>query len=377
MLNMHYIRSGCLLLACLLAACQEQQHEIEQPQQLTAVQALAGDDVEGFLRATGPRQFDFPQDHGPHPGFRNEWWYLTGNVETEGGRRFGYQVTFFSTAIRPDSTKREGCENASWCTDHIWMGHAAISDAQSGEHLAAEIFSRQNPGLAGAQLSPFRVWIQDWQLFGKTDGFPWELEVLTEDFALSLSLSPQKYPVLQGDNGLSRKSAEPGNASYYYSMTRVMTRGKLILEGETFDVSGLSWLDREWSTSVLADDQSGWDWFSLQFNDETELMYYQLRDQEGQAHANSSGNFTTLMGGQRHIDREDLQLEPLAHWQAPDGTLYDTRWLMKYGDQTWIIEAVFDDQLMDVTFQDWEGAVIVEQMESGEVVGRGYLEMVR
>ena len=178
-------------------------------------------------------------------------------------------------------------------------------------------------------------------------------------------------------NCLSRKSAAAGNASYYYSITRINTSGQVHVNGVSHDVTGTSWLDREWSTSALATDQSGWDWFSLQFNDGGEIMYYQLRDQEGGAHTYSSGNHTSLMGVQSAIAPADLQLEDLDSWQAPDGTDYTTRWRMRYRDNDWIIQAVFEDQLMDVTFQYWEGAVDVIEQNSGEIIGRGYLEMVR
>lgn len=365
-----------LLIAAsvLLAACSEPDTDTTGTERLTAAAALAGGDVAGYQRVTGPRQFSFPEDHGRHPGYRNEWWYLTGNVDTEDGRRFGYQVTFFANALRPSAD--EACENTRWCTDHVWMGHAAISDVTTGTHYAAELFSRESPALAGVSASPFRVWIQDWQLFSSAAGLPWELEVFADEFVLTLQLDAVKAPVLQGDAGFSVKSGEPGNASYYYSMTRLATRGQLHLGNKEFTVSGESWLDREWSTSALAADQSGWDWFSLQFDDGTELMYYQLRTRAGSAHPDSSGNFTSLLGTQTAITPEAMTLTPLETWQAPDGTTYDTAWRMQWNGSDWIVRAVFEDQLMDVTFQYWEGAVDVLDARTQSVVGRGYLEMV-
>ena len=343
---------------------------------LSAVDILAGNNVEGYLRADASRQFFFPRDHGPHDGFRNEWWYLTGNVATAEGRRFGYQVTFFKSALRPDNNNDCAGSN-NWCTNHLWMGHAAVSDVDNQAHHSAEIFSRASPDLSGAKLDPLRVWIQDWQLFSGSNDFPWQLEVLTEDFALTLQLVSEKLPVLQGDNGLSQKSPEPGNASYYYSLSRMNTTGQLYLDGQAIAVSGSSWLDREWSTSALASDQSGWDWFSLQFDNGTELMYYQLRDLEGSTHANSSGNLTSVMGTQQLITPEAMALEEIDTWQAADGTVYTTRWRMQYQDRDLLVQAVFEDQLMDETFQYWEGAVDVLDFDTGNKVGQGYLEMVR
>jgi len=364
-----------IIVSLLLPGC-DANDQAAAGQQISAAEILAGDGVAGYLRAEAPRTFSFPADHGPHPGYRNEWWYLTGNLETLEGRRFGYQVTFFSSAIRPQGENECG-PDTTWCSNHIWMGHAALSDVQEASHHADEIFSRQEPALAGAKLDPFRVWIQDWQLFSTGNGFPWELEILADGFALTLSLSPLKQPVLQGDRGLSQKSPEPGNASYYYSLTRIDTSGQVRVNGETYSVSGSSWLDREWSTSALASDQSGWDWFSLQLEDGSELMYYQLRDLAGNAHPNSSGSMTSIMGTQTRVSPEQVRLTPISDWQAPDGTVYTTQWRMQAGENDWIIRSAFDDQLMDVTFQYWEGAVEVLDAGSEVTLGRGYLEMVR
>jgi predicted secreted hydrolase len=374
----HLQRNTLFLVLCAITlyACDKTDISESQNPRLSPADYLGSEIVDGYLRAVEPRNFSFPEDHGPHPGYRNEWWYLTGNLETETGRRFGYQVTFFKNALRPESDNDCSGGNA-WCTNHLWMGHAAVSDIDSATHYAAEIFTRQEPDLAGAVTTPFRVWIQDWQMFALGSEFPWELEVFADDFALTLQLSAFKQSVLQGDMGLSQKSPEPGNASYYYSMTRLPTQGQVHLQGESFDVAGQSWLDREWSTSALASDQSGWDWFSLQFTDGTELMYYQLRDDLGSTHPNSSGNFTSLMGLQVPISPEDIQLEEQVHWLAADGTSYTTQWRMEHAGNDLIIRAAFDDQLMDVTFQYWEGAVDVIDRVSGEKIGQGYLEMVR
>jgi predicted secreted hydrolase len=367
---------GLFLCAITLCACDNTGFQETQNPRPTPADYLGSEIVDGYLRAVEPRNFTFPEDHGPHPGYRNEWWYLTGNLETETGRRFGYQVTFFKNALRPESDN--DCSGGSaWCTNHLWMGHAAVSDIDNATHYATEIFTRQEPDLAGAVTTPFRVWIQDWQMFALGNDFPWELEVFADDFALTLQLSSLKSPVLQGESGLSQKSPEPGNASFYYSITRLPTQGQIHLAGESLNVEGQSWLDREWSTSALASDQSGWDWFSLQFNDNTELMYYQLRDDLGNTHPNSSGNFTSLMGLQTQISQEDVLLEEQVHWIASDGTSYATQWRMQYAGNDLIIRAVFDDQLMDVTFQYWEGAVDVLNGVTEEKIGQGYLEMVR
>lgn len=359
-----------MLMLSMLTACDRNAPVEPAPFDLASV--LGGDDTEGFLRAETPREFMFPQDHGPHPGFRNEWWYFTGNLDADDGRRFGYQLTFFNAAL--PATQGEQPDSA-WRSERLWMAHAAMTDAEAGAHYARERFSRENPGLAGATLEPFRVWLDDWQLTGDANG-PWRLQVNEGDFALELELSATKAPVLQGVDGLSQKSPEPGNASYYYSITRIATRGTVRVGDESFDVSGSSWLDREWSTSALADDQSGWDWFSLQFDDGRELMYYQLRTMTGTAHPNSQGNWTDENARQALVTADDVMLTELATWTSPAGVTYATEWRLEFGGQQWRIAAVLDEQLMDLTIPYWEGAVDVFD-ERDERVGRGYLEMVR
>lgn len=356
----------------LLSACEPA--TAPQPS-LRLAEVLGGTNTAGFLRAEQPREFSFPADHGPHPGFRNEWWYVTGNVETAAGRHFGYQVTFFNAAL--DSEPPNGA--SAWQGNTLWMAHLAVTDVDSGKHVALERFSRANPGLAGAALNPFRVWLENWQLhsLNNDNDFPWQLQASDGDVSLSLQLLPLKPPVLQGNSGLSRKSAEPGNASYYYSMTRLQTAGVLRLGNEEFIVSGNSWLDREWSTSALGADQRGWDWFSLQFADGQELMYYQLLNAKGVADANSHGNWTDAGSMQTPVEPNQLVLLPLASWTGPDGVAYTTRWQLQYRGSTWLVEALVDDQYMALSLPYWEGAVRVTDAASGTEVGHGFLEMVR
>ncbi len=359
-----------LIAAGLLTACSAEPRETSA---LQLEQILGGANTEGFLRADAPREFSFPADHGPHPGFRNEWWYLTGNLQTAEGRRFGYQVTFFNAAMRaPDIA---GTDSA-WDSERLWMAHFAVTDVEAGTHQARERFSRENPGLAGARLSPFKVWLEDWTLVSETNDFPWQLRIADEDLALSLDLTSSKPPALQGENGLSQKSPAAGNASYYYSLTRMPAVGTLTIGDEVFEVSGNSWLDREWSTSALADDQTGWDWFSLQFADGEELMFYQLRTQSGEAHPNSQGNWTDRDGNQQLITTNNIGLDETSWWTSPAGVRYATGWRMQYRNQEWTIRAVIDDQLMDLSIPYGEGAVNVIDKQ-GATVGQGYLEMVR
>lgn len=378
-------RLGTCMLLFALGACSDDVPEAPVATSADLSDVLGGENVDGYLRAGVPHEFSFPQDHGPHPGFRNEWWYLTGNLQTQEGRRFAYQVTFFSvaapgtadTTARPSTSAAAGQALASaWHSDRIWMAHVALTDVEGGKHYPLERFSRENPGLAGATLAPFRVWLEDWQLRETRAGFPWQLDIDNTAFGLHLSLQPLKPPVLQGEQGLSQKSPEPGNASYYYSLQRIDSLGTLRLGTDTFTVNGLSWLDREWSTSALAADQSGWDWFSLQFDAGNELMYYQLRTDSGAVHPNSAGTWTNSAAIQTPIVPAGMELEEVATWTSPAGVAYTTAWRMRYAGNEWRIEAVLDEQWMNLSIPYWEGAVVVLDSD-GTQVGRGYLEMVR
>lgn len=375
------MRILCLLILTVVTGCERTPDTRDNSGfRLDLQQVLGrdgGEDSEAFLRAEGNRMFTFPRDHGGHPGYRNEWWYLTGNLRTDTGRRFGYQLTFFRAALRPPADTDDS--HSAWHSEHIWMAHAALSDVQGNTHIALERFSRENPGLAGVQTEPFRVWLENWSLSAQGEGadFPWQIDLSDPAFSLQLRLSPAKPLVLQGDRGLSQKSPASGNASWYYSFTRLHTEGELILGDAHFQLTGASWLDREWSTSALSSDQTGWDWFSLQFADGRELMYYQLRNSSGQAHPSSRGNWTNRSAQQTVIRPEDIRLEELRQWQSPDGTDYTTQWRMHYQGREWIVAAVMEDQFMDLALPYWEGAVDVLDAASGETVGQGYLEMVR
>ncbi|MEY4641226.1 MAG: hypothetical protein RLZZ227_1220 [Pseudomonadota bacterium] len=364
----------CLVLMPLLALSSCNADAPLAPAAVDLSDLLGGDDTSGYLRADAPRSFTFPEDHGLHQGFRNEWWYFTGNLETEEGRRFGYQVTLFSSAL--PATRDSSVENSAWHSERLWMAHVGLTDVEGGEHYPLERFSRENPGLAGATLAPLHIWLEDWDLRATDGGAAWQLRVADAGIELMLQLDAMKPPVLQGDEGLSQKSPEPGNASYYYSLTRLDTRGTVRVGAETFAVKGESWLDREWSTSALAADQSGWDWFSLQLDTGQELMYYQLRSDNGAVHPNSSGNWTDAAARQTRVEPDEVMLDELDTWTSPGGVEYATAWRMRYAGNDWRIEAVLDDQLMSVSIPYWEGAVDVIDSE-GARVGRGYLEMVR
>jgi predicted secreted hydrolase len=337
-------------------------------------QALAGDDS-GFALVTEPREFAFPADHGPHPDYGIEWWYYTGNLATDSGRRFGYELTFFRVGLSADDTQRE----STWAASQLYVAHFALTDVEGGAFHSAERFGRGAAGLAGAQSPPYRVWLEDW--YAESDGeggLPMRLRADDGDFSIELSLDSEKPVVLQGDNGLSQKSAEAGNASYYYSLTRMHTEGVVRIGDNVFEVSGSSWMDREWSTTALAEYQEGWDWFALQLSDGRDLMYYQLRLRDGGVDSHSSGIIVGVDGQTVKLTRQDVRIEVMDTWNNDRGTDYPSRWRLSVPSQELSIEIIpyLDDQELDVSVRYWEGAVRFEGIAAGTAVnGVGYIEM--
>jgi predicted secreted hydrolase len=338
---------------------------------LSIADTLRGTDEAGYAKALEPRAFTFPADHGPHPDFRTEWWYYTGNLESREERRFGFQLTFFRTALAPGMPAR----TSAWATRQAYLAHFTVTDAAGKRFRSFERWGRGALGLAGAQGAPFRVWIGDWSAEAVNgQAPPMHLHAAQDDAALDLVLQEGRPPVLQGDRGLSRKSAEPGNASYYYSLPRMPAAGTIRLGTESFAVTGAAWMDREWSTSSLGRDQTGWDWFALQLADGRDVMLYQLRRKDGSADRSSSGTVSSPAGEGRHLGANDFSLTVLDHWRSPrSGAVYPSRWRLRIPAENLDLEItpLLADQELDVSFRYWEGAVAVAGTQSG----RGYVEL--
>lgn len=359
-----------LLFGLLVSACNEA--PTESALDLTA--ALGGQAEQGFSRATEPRPFRFPQDHAAHPDFRNEWWYITGNLSDGENNRYGYQVTLFRIALTP----LPPASLSNWATNQVWMAHVALTDVSAKRHWHDQRLARGAVGLAGQSDQPFRVWLEDWQILGTAEGaFPWTVDLQAKRFGLKLKLMPSKPVVLQGDNGLSQKSGEPGNASYYYSFTRLQTEGEIQKGEQRIEVNGWSWLDREWSTSALGADQVGWDWFSLHLQDQHELMFYRLRQQNGATDRHSAGKWVMPDGESRPLAADEVVMQPLRYWTSPSGRRYPVSWKLAIPrlQQQFIVEALVEDQEMATGIYYWEGAVKVGSAVNGELLGYGYLEM--
>ncbi len=332
-----------------------------------------------FCKALPGYQFEFPRDHFSHPCFRTEWWYFTGNLTDPNGRRFGFELTFF----------REGVENpyvnpSRWRVDDLYLAHFAVSDLAVKRFSYADRLHRAGIEMAGVDASSGRIWNGNWS--ATLSGGSWLLEAAERGQRISLELNPLRPPVIQGRNGVSQKASGEGNASHYYSLTRLATSGVLETGGISYEVSGLSWMDHEFSTNQLQPGQVGWDWVSLQMNDGTDWMFFQLRlrgGANGGKDPHSAGSLALPDGTVVQLSAGEFQMTPLDEWRSPhSGGRYPIRWRIQVPGQGLdvTLSAAMEDQELitqqttGVTY--WEGSVLARGTRNEtSVQGRGYLEM--
>ena len=335
------------------------------------------DDAAGYTRAEGPQPLVFPRDHGPHPDFQTEWWYYTGNLETAEGRRFGYQLTFFRRAVTPPAEAQ--ARDSSWGSNQVYMAHFTLTDVAEQQFYYAERFERGAAGLAGAQGEPaYVVWLRDWTV-RQLAADEYQLTAKHEGMAIDLRMVDTKGPVLQGDQGYSRKGPEPGNASIYYSQTNLESTGTVTIAGTNYAVSGLSWLDREISTSVLSEGQVGWDWFALHLDDGSELMVFRLRRADGSADPYSAGLYVAADGSSRTLSGEDFEIVPKGTWRSPhSGGAYPAEFTVRVPslELELEIQPQVADQELNVSFIYWEGSIQAAGSRAGRAItGLGYAEL--
>jgi predicted secreted hydrolase len=334
---------------------------------------LGGSDGVGFAKATAVRPFEFPADYGSHPAFRTEWWYYTGNLFAADGRHFGFELTFFRYALAPERP----ASASAWATNQVYMAHFAVTDTQTGRLLADERLARGAVGLAGAEADPFEVWVDAWSARADDGGF--RLSAQAPRLAIDLVLESIKPPGLLGDEGLDRKGPEPGNASYYYSLTRLEARGAVAVGGASVEVQGTAWMDREWSTSALSPGDEGWDWFALQLSDGRDLMFYRLRRKDGSASPFSGGVLVDRDGRTERLAVGDVALDPLEFWTSEQsGARYPVAWRLtaKRSGLEVTVRPYLRDQEINLSVRYWEGAVKVAGSADGEPIeGNGYLEL--
>ncbi len=330
-----------------------------------------------FQVAQPGRAFRFPEDHGAHPEFRTEWWYYSGHLKAASGRRFGYQLTFFRLAL----TRTAPEAKSAWAANTVYFAHLAVTDPQRRNFIYREKAQRGALGLAGAETGRLRVWVDDWQ--AEIQGETHHLQAKAENLALDLILTPLKPPVLHGEAGYSRKSAHAGVASHYYSVTRLVTRGRVTVNGEAVEVEGTSWRDREFGSGQLAENQTGWDWFALQLADGTEVMLYLMRLKDGGLDPASSGTLIDPRGRAHHLTLADFTVTATASWTSPHSkAVYPAKWdlaLPRHGYRLALTPTLADQELLtggQARLIYWEGQVRISGTKNGlPITGQGYVEL--
>ncbi len=364
------VLAGLIWLALLVA-----RPAPTQSQQTVGLSGLRSSEATtaGFARALEPRDLQFPADHGPHPEYKTEWWYYTGNLASADGRRWGYQLTFFRQALAPPTAAR----TTPWATNAVYLAHFALTDVGGDQFYAFEKLGRGGAvNAAGAVADPFNVFIGDWSAAGS--GARVDLRAAAGPISLTLSLQASQPPVLHGNRGLSQKSNTPGNASYYYSFTNMASAGTITVAGQPFAVSGTTWFDHEWSTSVLDASQVGWDWFGLHLDDGRQLMLAQLRRSDGSISYAFGSLVSAAPDGALSVTPlapADVTLTPLDTWRSPHtAVVYPARWhiqLPAYNIDTTAVPLLADQELRLTTVRYWEGAVELQ----GAPGGTGYVEL--
>jgi predicted secreted hydrolase len=324
----------------------------------------------GYRQALPGYHCQFPRDHFDHPEFRTEWWYYTGNLRSGDGHRYGFELVFFRQGER-----RGPSDNPSaWRVDDLYLAHLALTDIDGKRYRYYKRLNRAGPGIAGISFEQGRIWNGNWESqWDKASGVQ-KLSAIAEDIRFQLRLTPRKPPVINGENGVSRKAEGKGEASYYVSFPRLSVEGTLNGSG----VTGTAWMDHEWFTNQLAPNQAGWDWFSVQLDNDTELMLFQLRHLDGSIDPYSAGTYIDPNGRATHLSRGQFELQPLEFWtSAKTRARYPIRWRITIPSLKLTLEcaaALPDQELISEDAAGptyWEGAVSF----SGTARGVGYLEL--
>ena len=411
-----YRRLIILVLLITFSACDGRKALDTDAKVLKVADILNADSSGGFSRVHRAKEFRFPEDHLAHPEYKHEWWYFTGNLSSQAGYRFGYQLTLFRIGLVPDSQEIYSTDyisstsdstrfnSSNWRANHFYMAHLAITVVNEKTFSSYEKFSRNALGLAGTagdQVknkdrikkrktdnneggNKIQVWLDDWNIesVGKSE-FPLRLRASKNDLKLDLQLNPKKPVVLHGYDGLSQKGRKQGNASFYFSITRLATTGTLSANGVTYKVNGDSWYDREWSTVALEAGQRGWDWFAVQLTDGREFMYYQIRRENGKADEYSSGTLVRRSGDYVNLPAEDIVVEVTGRWKSPhSGVEYPSGWKLTVPKEQLelTIKPMLKDQEHNLVFRYWEGAVEVSGYQyqgnaNKKLNGYGYVEL--
>jgi predicted secreted hydrolase len=348
-------RLGCLIVALLFVQASPAQYRTALP---------------GY-------HFEFPRDHFNHPDFQTEWWYYTGNLKSSDGHRFGFELTFFRQAVTRDPAK-----NSPWDVRDLYLAHLALSDLDDQRFYHAERANRSGPGISGVSQADARIWNGNWQIQWHTGAQI--LQAVEDRFQLHLVMRAQKPPVIQGENGVSQKAAGQGRASHYISLMRLATRGLIQLNGKESAVAGLAWMDHEFFTHQLQPNQVGWDWLSLQLDDNTELMLFRIRHKDGSIDPYSAGTFVDSLGRTTHLRQSDFTLTPWGQtWTSPEThAVYPIAWKIEIPRLSIYLQATTPLPSQELAGKAclspsyWEGAItLIGNRGSQPLQGTGYLEM--
>lgn len=341
-----------------------------------------------FKKALPGYRFQFPIDHRAHKEYKTEWWYYTGHLSAENGKDYGYELTFFRTALFPESSldNKKNSDYSRWQLNQIYPAHFAITDLNEKKFYHTELLNRQGLGIANASTENHDIRNQNWQstLIQTEEGYGFNIKASHPDFAVDLNLTPQKRPIVHGFNGVSQKSSCTGCASHYYSMTRLSTNGTLRIKNTTQNVQGLTWMDQEFGSNQLAENQTGWDWFSIQLDNNTELMLYLLRLDDGRIDSNSSGTLITASGQKIHLPLTAFKISTTDKtWTSTQtNATYPQEWEIQIPEKNIALSLSSDLPEQELTTQlstgtaYWEGSVTVSgSMNNNKVSGKGYVEM--
>lgn len=320
--------------------------------------------------------FRFPRDNFDHPQYQTEWWYYTGNLRAPDAHQFGFELTFFRFGVPPRNAR-----DSTWAVHDIYMAHMSVSDLSGRRFYYHERFNRAGPGLAGIDPARALVWNGNWS--AQWNGKQQHLRAMTGGYAFDFTLTPVKPPAINGRNGVSQKGPARGEASYYISFTRLKTAGALRINDKTYQVAGVSWMDHEFFTEPPIASLAGWDWFSVQLNNDTELMLYRLRLKGGHPSPYSSGTYIDAQGRSHFLSASDFSVTPGATWSSPrTHARYPIEWRITIPSLRLDLQLTTPLNGQELVGQNalspayWEGAVRVRGDEAGNKIrGVGYLEM--
>jgi predicted secreted hydrolase len=339
--------------------------------------------VAQFRAAAAGYKYEFPRDHFNHPDYQTEWWYYTGNLASADGHAYGFELTFFRVGVKRP-TDGAAVASADFAVNDIYMAHLALSDLDGRRFYHRERLNRAGVGTAGIDASAGRIWNGNWQVAIRGKGETQQLDAVTEEFALHFQMASQKAPVIHGVDGVSQKSAETGHGSQYISLTRLAITGAIDVGGTATKVSGVAWMDHEFFTEQLDKNQTGWDWLSVQLEDNTELMLYRIRRADGTIDPFSSGTYVDATGKATHLALGDFDFVASGtQWTSPaTKATYPIHWTVRVKPLglTLDVKTPLEEQEIfsgsPIVPSYWEGAVRLSGDRGGSAVkGVGYLEL--